>query len=131
MVRSPTTMDLVLGGTRLKVGTDGSRRRGAPWPPGSCMETIRRESGSDSLGAHVAGCGDVRASCMYNTRAFVPTSLCLVSCFYNTDVGRKFLPGRREAAAGVALITLLLGPLAALPLTPVNVRFRGAGSTGR
>ena len=31
-------MHLVLGGTRLKMGTDGSRRRGF-WPPGSCMET--------------------------------------------------------------------------------------------
>jgi hypothetical protein len=28
MVRSPTTMDLVLGGTGLKMGTDGFRRRG-------------------------------------------------------------------------------------------------------
>ena len=44
MVRSPTTLDLVLGGTRLKMGTDGSRRWGAPGHPAHGMETMTTTS---------------------------------------------------------------------------------------
>ena len=37
-------MDLVLGGTRLKMGTDGSRRWGAPGHPAHGMETMTTTS---------------------------------------------------------------------------------------
>src|SRR3974390_714570 len=93
MVRSPTTMDLVLGGTRLKIGTDGSRRRG----PLATRLMHGDDSARERIGQPRRARGGTRRRSgilhVYNTRAFVPTSLCLVSCFYNTDVGRKFLPG--------------------------------------
>ena len=37
-------MDLVLGGTRLKMGTDGSRRWGAPGQPPHGVETMTTAS---------------------------------------------------------------------------------------
>src|SRR3984893_1334164 len=43
MVRSPTTMDLVVSALS-RMGTGGSRRLGGSWPPGSCMETMTTTS---------------------------------------------------------------------------------------
>jgi len=43
-------MDLVLGGTCLKMRTDGSRRWGGAWPPGLRMETRVAEVPDEVLG---------------------------------------------------------------------------------